>query len=250
VPDPQTGLISLGFDRALATELSISLEPTPARLAAWSITWIACVALAIGSRQRRGAPEHFFTDYALLSIGEVRIAIAVIIAAAAISLGASNSMLDALRLQPNIELLDSVPLRARTDSGLSTIAFRFDNRRAYAPGDSIELTLYWRALRFLEQNYQVSIGLVDISNGQTVQINPLRHPANYPTRRWLTRRHVADLHRLTIPGSLAPGDYAIQIEAFACDPACNISSRLQFFAEDGTSIGQSLLIPSVIRIAG
>jgi len=120
----------------------------------------------------------------------------------------------------------SESIRVRTDVGLELLAYR---------RNSAELTLYWRTARFLPDNYQTQVSLMNVESGETLPASPLRHPGGYPTQRWLTNVYVTDPYRLTIPEA---ADYAAVIEVFAPN-----GSRITFFGENGSTIGQTLVLP-------
>jgi hypothetical protein len=86
-----------------------------------------------------------------------------------------------------------------------------------APGDSVALTLYWRADAPFERNYTVFIHL--LGPEETVLVNADHAPPK-PTQGWVHNEVVADPINLTIPAEMAPGDYAIEIGLYdAADPA-------------------------------
>ena len=84
------------------------------------------------------------------------------------------------------------------------------------PGQDVEIWLDWRALKQTETSYKVFVHL--IQNDQLAA-----PPADYytplggafPTALWIPvwieGQTVSDPHRLTLPSTLAPGEYAIEI---------------------------------------
>ncbi len=54
---------------------------------------------------------------------------------------------------------------------------------SFAPGDTLDLTLYWQALRKLEIDYQAFVHLHD-SEGNLVAQSDKLNPGEFPTRRW------------------------------------------------------------------
>ncbi len=79
---------------------------------------------------------------------------------------------------------------------------------SFAPGDTLDLTLYWQALRKLDIDYQVFVHLLD-SEGNLVAQSDKLNPGEFPTRRWPLDRYVPDEHRLTLPADLPPGEYTV-----------------------------------------
>jgi hypothetical protein len=101
--------------------------------------------------------------------------------------------------QVNANLEDSVELLALTT-----------DRATYQPGDTVSVTLYWRALRQLEQDLKTFIHLTDA--------NLTRQPAQHdgdpnsgftPTTRWVPGELVPDTHHLGLPADLEPGRYRL-----------------------------------------
>ncbi len=77
-----------------------------------------------------------------------------------------------------------------------------------APGGTIDLTLYWQALRPLEIDYQVFVHVLD-GNGELVAQSDKLNPGDFPTRRWPLDKYVPDVHQFTLPDNLPPGDYTV-----------------------------------------
>ncbi len=86
-----------------------------------------------------------------------------------------------------------------------------------APGQTITLTLYWRAETASAVNYTIFTHL--LGTGETVALNADHAPAK-PTQAWVKDEIVADTVNLTIPATLPPGRYAIEVGLYnAADPA-------------------------------
>lgn len=80
-----------------------------------------------------------------------------------------------------------------------------------AVGETIDVTLYWEALRPPDASYTVFVHLVDAEN--QVVANHDGQPLNgrFPTGHWLTDETFGDSRPLTIPPDLPPGPYQIKI---------------------------------------
>lgn len=85
-------------------------------------------------------------------------------------------------------------------------------------GDTLRVTLYWRALPGLEKNYSTFVHLIAADGFVLAQKDSL-HPARVPTSRWDADAYGADEHVLEIPASLAPGSYELRGGVY--DPATN-----------------------------
>lgn len=77
---------------------------------------------------------------------------------------------------------------------------------AVAPGDTLDLTLYWQAQHSPARDYSSLVQLVDTArNIYGAQDN--LHPGQYPTSRWPPWGYVADPHAVPVPAGTPPGDY-------------------------------------------
>jgi hypothetical protein len=101
--------------------------------------------------------------------------------------------------QVNANLETSVELLAYTAAG-----------GAYHPGDTVSVTLYWRALHTLDQDYKAFVHLTDTD----VTRQPAQHDGDpgggfTPTTRWPPGEIVPDIHHLRLPADLEPGRYRL-----------------------------------------
>ncbi len=85
---------------------------------------------------------------------------------------------------------------------------------AVARGDSLHVTLYWRAEAPPQAHYHVRLRLVG-SSGH-VWWEKSDHPVSgmYPTAAWRVGEVVPDYHQVPIEASLHPGDYRLEVGLF------------------------------------
>lgn len=238
------GLISLSMPAGTG-ELMVSLGTTPIRATAWALSWAALILLALMTwrRIRRGEPSY---DHApVLTPPQARLLGVVIIAFIVVMAAVARTNLPMPRA--GFALDGSTALRSRTDVGLEALAYRVDNR-TYRPGDRIDLSIYWRALRTLPDNYTVHAELVSATPGMVYPPTALHAPGNYPTRRWLVGRYVGDRFDVPIPGDIPAGQYLVGVEAFDCQGECTPGDRLTFFDAAGNDAGQVLLLPTLLTV--
>ncbi|MEJ2210863.1 MAG: phospholipid carrier-dependent glycosyltransferase, partial [Anaerolineae bacterium] len=83
------------------------------------------------------------------------------------------------------------------------------------PGGELAVTLYWQPLQALDREYHSFVHLVD-AGGQTVAQNDHR-PGGvyYPTTLWRPGERLRDLHTLSLPADLPPGDYRLVAGMYA-----------------------------------
>ncbi len=81
--------------------------------------------------------------------------------------------------------------------------------------ESWPITLYWRTDTPADDNYLVSLRLVD-AEGQVAWQSPERVPVNglYPTNAWRPGETVSDFYQVPAAPTLAPGTYALEVGLF------------------------------------
>jgi 4-amino-4-deoxy-L-arabinose transferase-like glycosyltransferase len=77
------------------------------------------------------------------------------------------------------------------------------------PGDTLQLTLYWRAEAEMGINYTVFTQLLDPANQVVVQIDLQPQGGSAPTATWLPGEIVVDPYQLPLPADLLPGAYRL-----------------------------------------
>ncbi len=242
------GLIDVVVPPSTRGELEITLGSTPARLTSWGIAWLALLTLVVITvlRSRRtvsfiqGERFELLTQRETRLLGVVLLGFSVILALVAIPSAP-------LPIQPaaNYALAGSHGLDNHSDAGLEVLAYRLD-QTTYHPGATINLTLYWHTLRFLAENYQVRVSLLDLTNGGYRQPTALRQPGDYPTTRWIPREYVTDPYMLPLPADFPPGHYSPAIEV--CTGDCSPNTRLTFFNASGTTYGPVLVLPIILTV--
>ncbi len=110
---------------------------------------------------------------------------------------------------------------------------------AAAPGESVNLTLYWKALQTLDINYQVFLHLLG-PDGLVAQSDKI-NPGDFPTRRWPDDKYVRDEHALLIPADLAPGTYDVAAGLWVQ----NDGWRLPILDDQGTQIGDRFTLTQI-----
>ncbi len=246
-PD-DAGLISIQIPAPAQGELDVSLKSTPGRSAAWGLTWLALIVLIAMTVRRSRTASDAYEPLDLLDTGETRLfTVILVVFTMTLALVALPNAPIAARAQPFSALDGSFTLDNRSDAGLEVLAYRLDSA-AQHPGSTLKLTLYWHTLRFLTDNYQVRVSLLDLTTGQYRLPTDLRQPGDYPTARWLPRTYVSDPYAIPLPDDLPSGQYSPALEVFACSPNCESENRLTFFDRRGSTYGQVLVLPIVIHV--
>jgi hypothetical protein len=141
-----------------------------------------------------------------------------------------------LRAAPNSGLIGITPYVAQSNLGLQLIGYQTDR------DDPTEITLYWRTIRTLPENYQIRLVLENEITGEIALEAPLRHPGGYPMRRWSAGGYVLDQYRFTSFTTLPAGSYRWRVSV------CGVVNCLQFF-ERSMGQGQEVFyLPPIVRI--
>jgi hypothetical protein len=107
----------------------------------------------------------------------------------------------------------STSLIAAYDNGMQLVGV--DAPFVVEPGQSVYVTLYWQAARWLSEDYYTSVTLVN-AQGQGVANNyhwTLRWA--YASAQWRPGEVVPDGHLLQLPPDLPPGVYRLRVSAAA-----------------------------------
>jgi 4-amino-4-deoxy-L-arabinose transferase-like glycosyltransferase len=84
------------------------------------------------------------------------------------------------------------------------------DERALAPGEPVQINLYWRALAPMAADYSLFIHVYDGAGARVAQRDlPLRY-GDYPTSRWRPGELVIDRGDMALP-ALPPGAYRLEI---------------------------------------
>jgi hypothetical protein len=103
-----------------------------------------------------------------------------------------------------------------------------------APGDVLQVDLYWQPLRPLARRYHTYVHLVDAGGQAIAQKDQQPGGVYYPTTLWQPGERLLDTHLLQVPAGAPPGVYHLVAGAYA-------------FAPDGTlePLGQPLDLGSL-----
>ncbi|MCB8928482.1 MAG: hypothetical protein H6652_23020 [Ardenticatenaceae bacterium] len=117
------------------------------------------------------------------------------------------------------------------------------NQRVLAPGDSLEITLYWEALREAPPDYLVEVSLCELpcADWMPKLATAVSPPRSAPTSNWQAGQIVADPHIVPLDPTLPPGSYSIHVALI--DAVTKAPQNI--VAEDGHYIDDRLLLSSI-----
>ena len=216
--------------------VDVRFQNTPGRTLAWAISALALLAtLFIGFRisnfvmqaTTASNPQPAFTisDYWSLSM---------VVAVTAVTLLVLNP-LGLLHLHSTGNVAIPAETAVFADFGEQIALIGYDTTTLLArPGDDLGITLYWKAQRPLNINYQVFIHVLAPDGFLSAQSDKL-NPGDFPTRRWPMDKYVRDEHTINLPPGLVPGFYRVAAGLWSSADGW----RLPLLDDMGTQIGDN-----------
>jgi hypothetical protein len=228
-PTPRTGLIS--FRVGGGDVVSVKYEGTATEhLAEWisltsALFVLAVVGFALRKRTRKlGFPTRRACSPSPVSTLRTWLLLCLI----GLALGAFKFLYTDRVSNPFVAHFDGIhvegiaqPRDARFDDAMQWLGYDL-NANTFQRGDTVRVTLYWRALSALNKNLSTFVHLT-ASDGFVLAQKDSLHPAHVPTTRWDADMYAADEHAFEIPASLAPGEYELRGGVY--DPATNTRLR-------------------------
>jgi hypothetical protein len=131
------------------------------------------------------------------------------------------------------------PPASNFEGEFALLGYRLSSTRVQS-GERLEVILYWRAQRWLSQNYDSYAHLIDPGFKMYAQDdNRLFDYA--PTRLWNPAGYVEDRHELDVPPTSAAGKYWIEVGVYTSDQR----RRLSVLDSAGQPLGDQLLLAPV-----
>ncbi len=82
-------------------------------------------------------------------------------------------------------------------------------------GEAVEVSLYWRALKPLQEDYRVSLRLYSGSGRLVTQVDEQPVGSLYPPSRWPPGRTIYHPMKLTVPPGTPPGRYFLDLVVYS-----------------------------------
>jgi len=132
-----------------------------------------------------------------------------------------------------------VDRRVYLQGGIDLIGYSLA-AESVSPGETIPLTLYWKAREPAAGDYQVFAHL-NTSEIQTwAQVDKL-HPGDYPTSRWSLDQYIRDPYQIYVPDGTPPGEYELHVGLWNLGTGV----RQLVLDEDATVLGDSILVGEI-----
>ncbi len=113
-----------------------------------------------------------------------------------------------------------------------------------APGETVEVRLYWEALATPQDDYTVFVHLLDMEGHGITGHDAKPLGGRYPTQAWVPGAIVPDVHPLTIPADRAPGTVKVQVGMYAWPELV----RLPVTLSDGTMTPEATVVLGEIEV--
>jgi hypothetical protein len=133
------------------------------------------------------------------------------------------------------------PVAYNLGNQIDLIGYRMD-RRAAAPGETMRLTLYWRARATMPLDYTVFTHVLQRPERLWAQHDKLLSP---PTSRWTVGQVVSDTYDLTIKPETPVGVYEIEVGVY--NSASPTFDRLRVITDDGR-VTENYVLLSKVRV--
>ena len=119
------------------------------------------------------------------------------------------AVLIASLLMPNGYVRDITQTEANLENHVELLGYRAE-QRLYQPGDTLQVELFWRSLRAMENDFKSFVHVTDQALTEQVAQHDGDPGAGFsPTTRWVPGEIVPDQHDLVLPADLRPGRYRL-----------------------------------------
>lgn len=220
--------------------VDVEFVETPARRLAWFVSAISLGLTLLGAFALRRTIRRLAvpgqSDNIFQTAGTVRLvlAVALLVTVLHVLLLAPTGW---LRYHSQGDVAIPADHDVYVDFGGQIALLGYDAPDAARPGDTVEVTLYWKAQRELDINFQVFVHLLGPGGAILAQSDKL-NPGAFPTRRWPLDHYVRDRHTLTLPPDAPLGSHPISVGLWVQSEGW----RLPLFDENDRQIGDNFVI--------
>ncbi len=132
--------------------------------------------------------------------------------------GAGDAVLDEWARLVELSLPEAIPLLVqyevpRSDElehRIRLLGYSL-GKRAYRPGETLRLTLFWQPLQTIQPNLVVFVHILDAQGALVAQHDGVPDEGRRPTPFWQPGVVVSDAHAITLPSEMAPGRYTLSV---------------------------------------
>jgi hypothetical protein len=112
------------------------------------------------------------------------------------------------------------------------------------PGDTLHLTLYWRALAEMDKSYTVFTHLLDSDSRIRGQKDSVPGDGTLPTTSWVAGEIITDRYEIAVHSDAQPGRYVLEIGFYDVDTG----QRLPVVNQEGQRLDDRVLLPTGITL--
>jgi hypothetical protein len=91
-----------------------------------------------------------------------------------------------------------------------------------SPGDTLTLTLYWRALCEMDESYTIFTHVVAPDGSISGQKDNPPVGGSYPTDLWLSDEVVVDVYEIPISADAVPGGHVLQVGMYIAETGARL----------------------------
>ncbi|UCC76764.1 MAG: hypothetical protein JSW37_14875, partial [Anaerolineales bacterium] len=136
--------------------------------------------------------------------------------------------------------------RAAIGEGVALVGYELD-RTQLRPGDSLLLTLYWRATGSMGRSYTAFTHLLDADHQIRGQTDSVPCAGSCPTTSWLDGEFIADEYMITVDADAPSGEYQIGVGVY--DPQ-TLQSLPAFDEAGGRWADDRILLDVKLTVVG
>jgi hypothetical protein len=140
---------------------------------------------------------------------------------------------------PSIEY----PLVANLDHKVELLGYDLEET-SLKPGDTLHLTLYWRALAEMDKSYTVFTHLLDNDSRIWGQKDSIPGNGTLPTTSWVAGEIITDKYEIAVHSDAQPGQYVLEIGLYDADTG----QRLSVVNQEGQHLDDKVLLPTEITL--
>ena len=151
-----------------------------------------------------------------------------------------NARFEEIKIAPRDETWIPNPVNFNFEDKIALIGYDMD-RRTVSPGETIHLTLYWRALARMNEDYVVFAHLLREKDQIWARVDSQPLDGAAPTSTWQPGWIIEDRYELTTGQDAPPGTYQIELGLYLPQTG----KRLGILGPDGRLMGNRILLSKV-----
>ena len=135
------------------------------------------------------------------------------------------------------------PLVASFDHRVELLGYDLEET-SLKPGDTLHLTLYWRALAEMDKSYTVFTHLLDSDSQIRGQKDSIPGKGTLPTTSWVAGEIITDRYEIAVHADAPPGRYILEIGFYDA----GTGQRLPVVNQQGQRVDDRVLLPTEITL--